>query len=76
MTKSHFQNILFLTPKSQNLDFSKTNSYKIEILEDIKNEIYSMKLYSNKQCTRFQANIFILGCAMAQKSGKGDDVTF
>ena len=27
-------------------------------------------------CTKFQANIFTFGCAMAQKPGKGDDLTY
>ena len=35
-----------------------------------------MELYTNYQCAKFQSNIFIFSCAMAQKRGKGDDVTF
>ena len=43
---------------------------------DIKNGIYSKELYTNNQCTNVQSNIYISGCAMAQKPGEGDDVTF
>ena len=31
---------------------------------------------TNNMCTKLVTNIFIFGCAVAQKSGKGDGVTF
>ena len=56
-----------MTPKNQNFDFSKIKSDKIDILEYIqKTGKYRIKLYNNDQCAKFQANIFIFGCAMAQ----------
>ena len=65
-----------LTPKNHNFEFSKINTYEINFLEDIKSRICSIELYTNNQCTQFQAYIFISGCAMAQNPGKCDDVTF
>ena len=41
-----------------------------------KNRIHIIELSANSRCTKFQANIFIFGCAMAQKPGKGNDVAF
>ena len=67
---------LVYDPNKLKFRFSKINSFKI-IFEDIQNTgIYSIQLYSNNQCTKFQANIFIFGCAMTQKPGEDDDVTF
>ena len=34
-----------------------------------KSGVHSTELYTNYQCTTFQANVFILSCAMAQKPG-------
>ena len=50
--------------QNQNFDYS------------LKIVLHIIELYSNNQCTKFQANIFIFGCAMAQKPCKGDDTTF
>ena len=61
---------------------SKFRFFKNEYLQNQnfqrypKTGIYSIELYTNYQCTKFEANIFISGCAMAQKTGKGDGVTF
>ena len=41
-----------------------------------KNGIYILELCATSMCTKFQANIFIFGCAMAQKPSDGNDVTF
>ena len=61
----------FFTPKNQNFDFSKINTYEIKIFEDIqKTGMYSIELYTNYQCTKFQANIFNSGCAMGQNQLK------
>ena len=38
--------------------------------------MYIIELYTNNRGTQFEANMFILGCAMGQKPGKGYDVTF
>ena len=77
MAISDFQNFWFFTPQNQNFDISKITTYEINIFEYIqKTGICSIELYANCQCTKFQVNIFISGCAMAQRPGKGDDVTF
>ena len=34
------------------------------------------ELYTSNMCTKFEANIFIFGCARPQKPSKDDDVTF
>ena len=36
---------------------------------------YVVKLHTNNTHTKFQNNIFVFGCAMVEKPGKGDDVT-
>ena len=52
------------------------NTYEIFFLKiSQKNGIHIIELYINYQYTKCQTNIFISGCAMAQKPGKGDDVT-
>ena len=72
-----FQNVGFLSPKNQNVDFSKINAQKFQNFIDIqKNGIYVIELCVTNRCTKFQVNIFIFGCVMTQKPGKGDDVTF
>ena len=74
MAISQFQNFGFLIPKNQNFYFRKKQKNKI--FEDIqKARISSIELYNNSQCTNFQANILIFGCAMVQQPGKADDVT-
>ena len=56
--------------------FSKNKYLQNQIFEDIKNGTYSIELYTNYLCTKFQANIFISSCSMdKKKTGKGD-VTF
>ena len=74
MAISDFQNFGFLTPKNQNFDFSKIDAQNFIDIQ--KTGIYVIELCVTNRCTKFQANIFIFGCAMAQKPGKGDDVTF
>ena len=72
-----FPKKLFLTPKIQNCDFSKINAENFQSFIDIQNtRIYVIERCITNKCTKFQANIFIFGCAMAQKPGEGDDVTF
>ena len=74
MAVSDFQNFWLQKSKFQFFknEYLQNNFLKIQK----KNGIYSAELYTNYQCTKFQANVFISGCAMAQKPGKGDDVTF
>ena len=38
--------------------------------------MYIIEACAISMCTKFQANIFIFGCAMAQKPSNGNDVTF
>ena len=65
------------TPKIQNLNFSKIIAYKIRNFQVIqKTGIYVMEIHTNNKHTKFQSNLFVFGCAMAKKPGKGDDVTF
>ena len=45
------------------------------IFKDIKNGIHNKKLQTNNSYTKFQTNIFVFGCTMAENPGKGDDVT-
>ena len=42
----------------------------------LKIRIYVIKIHTNNKHTTFQSNIFIFGCAMAKKTGNGDDVTY
>ena len=76
MAISDFQNLGFLSLKIKKWIFSKINSCKTFFWIYPKIGICSLELYSNSQCTKFQANIFIFGRAMAQQPGKGADVTF
>ena len=76
MAISDFQNFGFLIPKNQNFDFSKINAQNFQNFIDIQKRIHVIELCVTNRCTKFQANIFIFGCAMAQKPGEGDDVTF
>ena len=67
MTIVDFQKSLFLTPKNQNFYFQKIHTYTITIFEEIQETgIYRIEVYTNNQCAKFQANVFISGCAMAQ----------
>ena len=36
---------------------------------------YVIKIHTNNTHAKFQNNIFIFGCAIAKKAGKGDGVT-
>ena len=78
MAISDFRNFGFLTPqKSKFRFFSKINTQKFQKFIDIqKTGIYVIELDVTNSCTTFQANIFIFGCAIAQKPGNGDDVIF
>ena len=76
MAISNLQNFRILTPQNQNFDILKINTQNFQNFIDIKNGTYAIELYVTNRCTEFQANIFIFGCAMAQKPGEGDDVTF
>ena len=41
-----------------------------------KKRAYIIELRATSMCTKFQANMFIFGCAMAQKPSSGNDATF
>ena len=72
-----FSKLWVFDPKIQRFDFSKINAQKIQKFIDIqKTRIYVIELRITNSCIKFQANIFLFGCAMAQKPGKCDDVTF
>ena len=77
MVVSDFLNFGFLTTKNQNLDLSKINAQKIQSFIDIrKTGIYVIELCVTNSCTKFQANIFLFGCEIAQKPIDGNDVIF
>ena len=38
--------------------------------------MYALELSDANICTKFQANIFIFDCTVAEKTGNGDGVTF
>ena len=38
-------------------------------------KLCTIEICTNNRCTKFQANIFIFGCAVAKRPGKGGDVT-
>ena len=77
MAISDFPNFWFLTPQNQNFDFSKINAPKHEHFIDIqKTGMYITELCAPSTCTKFQANTFIFGYAIAQKPSNGNDVTF
>ena len=46
------------------------------MLKILKTGMYLIEPCANNSCTKFQANIFIFGCTMAQRPGEGNDVTF
>ena len=63
--------------QNHNFDFSKLNAQNLQFFYRYrKTGIHVIELCVTNRCTKFQANIFIFGCAMAQKPGEGDDVTF
>ena len=77
MTILDFRNFGFLTPKNQYLIVSEINDQKIYNFLDIwKTGIFVIELSVTNSCTKFQANIFIFGCEMAQKPIDGNDVIF
>ena len=50
---------------------------KIQNIQAIqKIAIYVIEIHTNNIHAKFQSNIFVFGCAMAKKTGEGDDVTF
>ena len=50
---------------------------KIEHFIDIQNTgIYIMEFCDTNMRTKFDASIFISGCAIAEKPSNGEDVTF
>ena len=67
-----------LTPKTQNAFLSKISDYKIQISRYPKPELYVIKIHIHytQHAYEISKHIFIFGCAMAQKTGNGDDVTF
>ena len=76
MAISDFRKFSFLTPTNNKIDFSKINAQKIIFYRYPKNGIYIIELCATSMCTKFQANIFIFGCAIAQKPSNGNDITF
>ena len=75
MAISDFRNFGVLTTKI-NISIFK-NAQKIQNFIDIqKTGIYDIELCVTNSCTKFQANIFIFGCEMAQKSIDGNEVIF
>ena len=76
MDVSDYQHFVFL-PQNSQFRFFKNKCPKNPNFIDIqKTGIYVIELCVTNSCTKFQANILIFGCAIAQKPGKGDDVTF
>ena len=75
MAISNFHNYWFLTPKNQNFHFSKINTHKIKIFDDIKKPEYTVQNYIPTISVQNFKLFFIPGCAMTPKPGK-DDVTF
>ena len=72
-----FPKLLGFVPQKSKFRFFKNKCPKIpKFYRYPKNGIYVIELCVINRCTKFQTNIFIFGCAMAQKPGKGDDVTF
>ena len=77
MAMSDFQKFWFLIPKNQNFVFFKDKYLQNQFFGRYpKNGIHSIKLYTKYWCRKFQANTYISGRVMAQKTGKGDDVIF
>ena len=67
----------YFDPKIQNFFFPKITAYKTQMFPFIqKNGIYVIEIHTNNTHTKFQNNIFAFDCAMAKKTGDGDDVTF
>ena len=75
MAVTDFRKFWVFGPKNQNFAFSKINAPKFQNFIDIQ-KTGKYVIYVTNRCTKFQANIFIFGCAMAQKPGKCDDVNF
>ena len=65
-------------PETQNfLFFSKIKAYRSQNFEVIqKTKPHVVKIHTNNTHAKFQSITFVFGCAVAQKPGKGDDVTF
>ena len=74
---SEFWNFWFLTSKNKIFDFLKINTQKIKIFTDIqKTGVHAIELSVTNMCAKFQANIFIFGCAIAQKPSNSSEVSF
>ena len=77
MAISILRNVWFLKTKFWFFFKKKINATKIQNFTDIqKTVIYIIELSVTNMCTKFQANISILCCAMNQKPSNGNDVTF
>ena len=60
-----------LTPKNQNVNFSKINAYKFQNFGVIqKSGVYIVNLHTNNIYTAFQSNIFIFSCGIVKKQIK------
>ena len=66
----------FSTPKIKISIFFKNKCPKIIFYRYPKTGMYIIELRATSMCTKFQANTFIFGCAMAQKPSNDNDVTF
>ena len=76
MAISDVWNFGFLTPKKQFQFFKNKCTKNPKFYRYPKNGIYVIELCVTNSCTKFQANIFIFGCEMAQKPIDGNDVIF
>ena len=65
-------------PRKLNISiFQKIIAYKIRNFQVTQNiGIHVIEIHTTNTRTKLQRNIFVFGCAMAKKPGKGDGVTF
>ena len=60
-----------LTPKIHNFNFSKIIAYKIQNFWVIQKKwMYVIEKHTKNAQTKFQSNMFVFGCAIAQKQKK------
>ena len=66
----------FLTPQTQNFDFSKTFSYEIENFQDIRKTECMLSRYIQHACKMSKQYLYFCLFNGQRKQGKCDDVTF
>ena len=76
MTISEFCFFTSLTQKFKILIFQKKNLINSKFSKCPKKRTNVNNIHTNDTQAKFQSNIFIFGCAMGKKAGKGYDVTF